>query len=276
MLSPRRGGASRGNDWRVTMKNSGTRRTPSIQSLGRGLTILEAVAASGEPVPLKDLTALLGIDRSSVFRLATTLERHRFLAVAPGGADYVLGPSVWRLSRKCGQNMLTSLCREQLRKLSVETGETAHLAVREGTFALFIDHCTPNARVVTVLGQTGELVPLHCSAHGKALIADMTAAQLAVLFGSTKLPARTKRTIGTVGRLAKACARITAQGVSFDEGEDVDELRCVAAPIRDQDGTIVASIGISAPVTRFPQSRWAPVSLQVADAAHAVARTLTR
>ena len=81
------------------MSKSG-RETPSIQSLGRGLSILEAVADSSDPVPLKDLTALLGIDRSSVFRLANTLKRRRFLASPFGRKDYILGPSIWRLSRK--------------------------------------------------------------------------------------------------------------------------------------------------------------------------------
>ncbi len=66
--------------------------TPSIQSLGRGLSILEAVAESPEPVPLKQLTDLLGIDRSSVFRLANTLRRRRFLANPKGRKDYILGP----------------------------------------------------------------------------------------------------------------------------------------------------------------------------------------
>jgi DNA-binding IclR family transcriptional regulator len=60
------------------MKKRATLETPSIQSLGRGLTILEAVAESTEPVALKQLTGLLGIDRSSIFRLANTLRQRRF------------------------------------------------------------------------------------------------------------------------------------------------------------------------------------------------------
>jgi IclR family acetate operon transcriptional repressor len=60
------------------MRKKGTLETPSIQSLGRGLTILEAVAESPEPVALRELTGLLGIDRSSVFRLANTLRQRRF------------------------------------------------------------------------------------------------------------------------------------------------------------------------------------------------------
>jgi DNA-binding IclR family transcriptional regulator len=252
------------------MKKKGTRETPSIQSLGRGLSILEAVAEAAEPVPLKHLTELLGIDRSSVFRLATTLKRRRFLAIPAGRTDYILGPSVWRLSRKHGQRMLTSLCRDHLRALSTRTGETAHLAIRDGAYALFIDHCAPPNRVLSVLGQTGELVPLHCSAHGKALIADLRAAELKTLFGAGRLSPHTRRTITTTARLARECSRISAQGFATDDGEDVAELRCVAAPIRDQDGSIVASIGISAPVTRFPVSRYPIASKQVAEAARSI------
>jgi DNA-binding IclR family transcriptional regulator len=255
------------------MRKSG-RETPSIQSLGRGLSILEAVADSSDPVPLKALTALLGIDRSSVFRLANTLRRRRFLASPSGRKDYILGPSIWRLSRKYGQNMLITLCREQLRSLSSKTGETSHLAVREGTHALFIDHCAPTNRVVTVRGQTGELIPLHCSAHGKALLADLGLAELKALFGGSTLPRHTQRTLGSVAELAKVCTRNRARGFAIDDGEDLEEVRCVAAPIRDEDGAVVASIGISAPMTRFPASRYAATGRRVCTAARRISASL--
>src|SRR5512145_2198293 len=103
------------------MKKRGTLETPSIQSLGRGLTILEAVAESTEPVALKQLTGLLGIDRSSVFRLANTLRQRRFLANPDGRKEYILGPSAWRLSRKYGQSTFIPLCHEHLRQLGVKT-----------------------------------------------------------------------------------------------------------------------------------------------------------
>src|ERR687884_1630887 len=71
--------------------------TPAIQSLDRGLAILEAGAASPAAVPLKQLTDLIGIDRSSVFRLANTLRQRRFLANPKGSKDYILRPAAWRV-----------------------------------------------------------------------------------------------------------------------------------------------------------------------------------
>ena len=106
--------------------------TPAIQSLDRGLAILEAVATSAAPVPLKRLTDLIGIDRSSVFRLANTLRQRRFLANPKGSNDYILGPSAWRLSRRYGRTVLGTFFHHYLQDLSATLGETSHFAVREG------------------------------------------------------------------------------------------------------------------------------------------------
>jgi IclR family acetate operon transcriptional repressor len=256
------------------MTTKARRGTPSIQSLDRGLSILEAVALSRDPVPLKDLTELLGIDRSNAFRLANTLRQRRFLSNPDGSKEYVLGPATWRLARRYGRHRLVTLCHDHVRALGEETGETAHLAVREGSQALFLDHHVAEGQVVTVSGQTGEYVPLHNTAHGKALIADCTRADLRTILADAPLRATTRRTIVSLDRLADACARIRAEGIAVDDGEFVEEVRCVAAPVRDQDGRIVASVGISAPTARFPLKRFAATSRQVSEIARAIGATL--
>src|SRR6266481_2021200 len=167
------------------MPNSAApRETQPIQSLDRGLVILEAVANSNDPVSLAELTNLVGIDRSSVFRLAFTLKRRGFLTYPAGRKDFILGPALWRLSHRYDWGtMLIRVSQEHLKQLSKQTNETAHLAVREGKHALFIDHATAN-HVIAISGQTGEMVPLHCTAHGKALLADLGYEELERLFGS--------------------------------------------------------------------------------------------
>src|SRR5262245_47298560 len=127
------------------MPNDLARQGQFIQSLDRGLTILEAVANSKDPVSLGELTDILGIDRNSVFRLANTLRRRGFLASPAGRKDYILGSSMWRLSHRYDWgNMLVQVSHPQLKLLANQTKETAHLAVREGKQALFIDHADAN------------------------------------------------------------------------------------------------------------------------------------
>jgi IclR family acetate operon transcriptional repressor len=240
----------------ATSKKAASKETPPIQSLDRGLIILEAVANSSTPLSLSELTSVLEIDRSSVFRLANTLKRRGFLAYPAGRKDYILGPALWRLSHQYDWGtMLIRVSREHMKQLASQTNETAHLAVREGKHALFIDHAAAN-HVIAVSGQTGESVPLYCTAHGKALLADLNQQELVTLFGDGPLRAYTKQTIATIPQLARVCTQIKAQGFSSDDGELQEGVRCVAAPIRAENGSIIGSIGISAPVIRFPKERY--------------------
>ena len=194
--------------------------TPPVQSVERALSLLEAVARSAEPVPLASLTDVLGIDPSSVFRLANTLKRRGFLANPNGRKHYVLGPAVWRLSREYDwSRMLISICREAVKALAMRTGETAHLAVREGREVFFIDHYASGDQGVIVAGQTGKLMPLHCTAHGKALLADFGLAELRALYGATPLERYTARTSVSLPDLAKACSSVRAEGFAADDGE---------------------------------------------------------
>ncbi|PWU07533.1 MAG: hypothetical protein C5B51_09875 [Terriglobia bacterium] len=251
-------------------------QTPLIQSLDRGLVILEAVARSKKPVSLGDLTAILGIDRSSVFRLANTLKRRGFLACPAGRKDYILGPVVWRLSRQYDwSNMLIRVSHEHLQLLASQTNETAHLAIREARQALFIDHVAAN-NLIAIAGQTGELVPLYCTAHGKALLADYDERGLRMLFGAGPLRSYTKQTIVSLERLAEVCAQIKEQGFATDDEELQAGIRCVAAPVRDQDGIIIGSIGISAPLLRFPEERYRICGEQVRGVAQQISQQLSR
>jgi IclR family transcriptional regulator, acetate operon repressor len=224
-----------------------------IQSLDRGLIILESAAKAGRPVSLAELAALFGIDRSSAFRLADTLKRRGFLACPRNSNGYVLGPSMWRLAQAYDWSQaLVRIARPFLQSLADQSNETAHLAIREGDEALFIDNVL-GGHLITVSGQVGELVPLHCTAHGKALLADYDTAQLRALLGGRPLKSYTPHTQTAVERLAESCAEIRAHGFIADESEYQDSLRCVAAPVRDRDGSVIGSIGISAPAARMPE-----------------------
>lgn len=228
-----------------------TTQIPFIQSLDRGLTILQAVARSSQPVSLGELAELLGIDRSSAFRLAHTLRRRGFLSCPPNRKDYILGSSMWYLTHHYNWNdMLVRVANQELKQLAARLNETAHLAIREGKNALFIDSAAAN-HVIAVSGQAGELVPLYCTAHGKALLADSDEADLRSIFGGGPLPRYTRNTITGLPALARDCALAAKRGYATDDAEFREELRCIAAPIRVEDEVIIGSIGISAPASRF-------------------------
>jgi DNA-binding IclR family transcriptional regulator len=94
------------------------------------------------------------------------------------------------------------------------------------------------------------LVPLHCTAYGKALLADADEGELHALFGSEQLHRYTKNTMTSIKELSKDCALIKKRGFATDDAEYAEDVRCVAAPIR-ANNLIVGSIGVSAPQARF-------------------------
>jgi IclR family acetate operon transcriptional repressor len=248
-------------------------QVPFIQSLDRGLTILQFIARSKQPVSLGELAELIGIDRSSAFRLAHTLRRRGFLSCPPGRKDYVLGSSMWMLSRQYDwSNMLVKVAHPELKLLATQINETAHLAIREGKRALFIDSAHAN-HVIAIAGQTGELVPLYCTAHGKALLADADEASLRKQFGPGPLEKYTPTTMTTIKSLAKECAAIGEQGYATDDSEYLAGVRCIAAPIRFGND-IVGSIGISAPASRFAKSTYPDYAKKVRSVADRIGEHL--
>ncbi len=246
----------------------GAVETPPVQSVERALSLLEAVAGSVDPVPLARLTEILGIDPSSVFRLANTLKRRGFLANPNGRKHYVLGPAIWRLSRAYDwSGMLISVCRDAVKALASRTGETAHLAIRDAREVFFIDHHACGDQGIIVPGQTGKRMPLHCTAHGKSLLVDFGLAELKALYGSTPLERYTPRTCVSLPDLARACTDVRAHGFSLDDREYLEDVSCVAAPIRDRGGVVIGSIGVSAPVSRMLEARRSVLAQHVCDTA---------
>ena len=141
-----------------------------------------------------------------------------------------------------------------VKALATRTGETAHLAVREGREVFFIDHHASGDQGVIVPGQTGKLMPLHCTAHGKSLLADFGLAELKALYGSDSARAlhrpHLRLAAGPRQGVRPACEPTAFPSTTASTWKTS---RCVAAPIRDRGGLVIGSIGVSAPATRMSE-----------------------
>lgn len=245
-----------------------------IQSVDRALQLLETVGQSVTPVSLGELTSVLGMDRSSVCRLAQTLRRRGYLIQLRDSKHYTLGSAIWRLAR-CSQwpDVLGPLARDSVIALAEAAGETAHVAVREQEQVVFVEQQLANRPVGVSFG-TSRVEPLHCTALGKALLADCRPDELHAIFPGKSLLALTPKTIGSVDKLAAECERVRRDGYAVDDEEFHQGVRCVAAPVRDGSGEVVAAIGISAPANRLPKSRLSAVGATVIRAAATLSERL--
>jgi DNA-binding IclR family transcriptional regulator len=226
------------------------KRTPTIQSVERALILLAEVGRVDQPLSLRELAGVLGIDRSSVFRLAWTLQCRGFLVQLPDRKHYAVGPAIQRLADQARwADIFNRFGQQCAATLADETNEVAHLAVREGQIAIIVLDQHPELKADEV-NPGGSVVPLHCTAIGKALLMQFNRDELASLYGPNKLPIMTKKTIQSMDQLIFDCDLARERGFTLDDEEFHDGVRCVAAPVKDRGG-IVAAVGVSTTTGRF-------------------------
>jgi len=228
-----------------------------IQSLARGLKILELLGQVQDGVSITELAACLGVDKASASRLVATLARYGYAEKDEQTRRYHLGPQVVSLSRSVLARLpLREAAKPFLCQLMESTGECAHLAVPAQGKVLYIDQVESPA-TLRVNAQVGTLNPLHCTALGKALLA----------FGDLELPPTlesfTLHTLTDPGRLRKNLEQVRTQGYAVDDEEFDIGVRCIAVPVFDFRGKVVGSIGISGPATRVTPERLPELAMRV-------------
>jgi IclR family KDG regulon transcriptional repressor len=220
-----------------------------MQTLARGLLILDLIADTDRALGVTEIANLLHLDKSSVSRLVKTLVNYDYVQPDSGSRGYVLGKRVRQISWHYLNRMpVREKAKPYLYRLVEQTGECAHTAVYSGGKALMIDDVEAEASL-RVVGGIGRLIPLHCTAVGKALLA----------FSDLPLPASLDReTARTIIDHAAFCAHldeIRVQGYALDDEEHQEGVRCMAAPVYDYMGAAVAAIGISGPCVRVTDDR---------------------
>jgi DNA-binding IclR family transcriptional regulator len=220
-----------------------------IQSLARGLKILDLLGQSPEGLSVTELAEVLGVDKGSASRLVSTLARYGYAEKDELTRRYHLGGQVVALSRSVLSRLpLREAAKPYLRQLMEHTGECAHLAVAAQGQALYIDQVESPA-TLRVNAQVGTLNPLHCTALGKVLLA------FGDLAPPAELAAFTPQTITDPQALHQALAEVRRLGYAVDDEEFDPGVRCIAVPVFDLRGKLVGSMGISGPSTRVTRQR---------------------
>jgi IclR family transcriptional regulator, KDG regulon repressor len=218
---------------------------PEIQSLGRGLKILERLANAPEGLGITELAAEFEVDKGSMSRLLQTLASYGFAEKDADTRRYRLGPQIVRLSRVLlAQMPLRETAKPFLRQLVDATGECAHLAILAQGQALYIDQVETPADLRVATG-VGTMAPLHATALGKVFLA-WAGAPL-----PQALQSFTIRTITDAPSLVHHLDLVRAQGFAVDDEEYQYGVRCLAGPVFDFRDKCVGAIGISGPSSRL-------------------------
>jgi IclR family acetate operon transcriptional repressor len=246
--------------------------TGSAKALVKGIALVDAVAASESGLRLVELVDVSGLPRPTVLRLLEALREHGLLALNQSGG-YVLGPrvAVW------GQRYVDGLdvraqAEDLMQALAAETRETCFLGVRDDQCVLYVAK-VDSPQAVRPAARVGSRNPLHSTAIGKVLLAFAPADVVQrCLLGP--LEPKTVNTITDPEQLAAEFARVRERGYSIDAIENEEGVHCVAAPVRDHSGSVVAGMSVSAPAYRFGSDDLPRLAPRVISAAEALSRRI--
>lgn len=233
------------------------------------MAILEILAEARE-LGVSEVARRLGLSKGSVHRLLTTLATCGYVEKNPGNDRYRLTYRMFLVGGRAAERYrLPELAAPVMEQLALETGENVNLGVLEGRRVINL-HRVPGRHPVRLHLDISGGAPAHATGLGKVLLASLPPEALRRLLGRAPLERLTPRTIRTRTALRRELEVVAARGYAVDDEECSLGLRCVAAPIRDARGTVVAAISVAAPAFRLPRERLVSLAAKVMAAAREI------
>ena len=247
-----------------TMRNSPG--APGVlKTIRKAFAVVECLEAHG-PLRLTELANALGLDKATARRLLVSLEAAGYLRRDPETSRYALSLKFFQIGAAVLRGMeLRKVAAPFLEELWRAVSEIANLAVLSHGVGLIVEKIgKPEPLRLGV--QVGEPFPLHSTGVGKVLLAHAAPEARRLLLAQGPLERFTPHTMTDPKRLEAALAEIRALGYAFDLEETTEGVRCVATPIRDYRGQVVAALSTSSHATRFTRKRMRDVTPLVVEA----------
>jgi len=242
--------------------------TVGTGTLGKAMTVLEAVALADRPMRFTDVLAISGQPRGTLHRQLSHLVHEGLLELR---ADHVYVPGLRLLklaSASWARNEFRAVAAPFLEALHGETGETVHLGVLRGREIIYLDK-VESRQAVRMNSQIGNASPVYCTGVGKAALSTLDPAALDVILSGIEFQRFTQQTIVDRATLLGELEVVRRSGVAFDREEHEPGIRCVAAPVCDAARSLVAGVSVTGPAYRVGQEKldaWVPLVRRAADA----------
>lgn len=231
------------------MGNSLSGDNSAVQSVDRALQILEILAQRGD-AGVTDIAGDLGVHKSTASRLLSALLSRNLVEQVSDRGRYRLGMGLVRLAGTVSSNLDTvSGSRSVTRSLADQYGETVNIAVLDDNRVLYVDQVA-GSHIMTMRSWLGQIVPIHCTATGKALVAWLPDKERKSTFPK-KFEKLSTNTITSELAFEKELEKVRKLGYAIADEEMEDGFTAVAAPIRDSHQDVVATIVVSGPTTRM-------------------------
>jgi len=246
--------------------SSGAAKAPgSIQVIERMMSLLDALAASPDPASLKQLAGTTELHPSTAHRILAAMTQARFVERQDAGT-YRLGIRLLELGNIVKSRInLREVALPYMQELHERIGEAINLGIRHDDEIVYLERTSSGRSLVRVVYLVGGRAPLHLTSLGKLFLAAEPAAYVRDYAKRTGLPGKTPHSLTTLLALEKELDKVRRHGIAYDDEEAELGLKCVAAPIHDDEGTIIAALSVSAPADRH-DPEWARQVRETADA----------
>ena len=247
--------------------------TPTIQVLDRSISLLRRIADSPEPLNANQLAQLCKLNRTTAWRILTTLEQHGLIERDPFTQHYTISLELGRLAASASSGRLLRSSRAVLEGLADETGEQVSLGIPTVYGFNFVEHVQPRSstQIPRWLSPSG---PLHATASGKVFLSFLPPDERAALLQGP-LERFTPNTIVTAVELEEQVRRAVVDGYAVGNAEYNSLSSAVCAPVTDLEGHLVAVVSLWGPSQRLDLAVLRQIGPQVRDAAALIETRLT-
>ena len=264
------------NPWQSFETKEARQSGKGVGLLEKAVDILDAVGSAPGQYRSAELMDIIGMPRSSFYRVAHALVRRGLLRTDGEDQTYHLGYRFLGMAKRDGFNHNIIVAAEaQLRRLRDLAGETVYLCILDGEEVVVLDRYD-SPYDIRSRTKVGGRKPLYCSSEGKAFLAFLRREKVKELLPRLSYERKTGRTICDPESLDAQLSVIKFRGYATDEGEALDGVRCIGAPILNDEGVAVAAIGVAGPMFRFSSERAADVGTEAVAAAKRIAETLAQ
>jgi IclR family pca regulon transcriptional regulator len=233
---------------KLKRENSEERATDFVESLDRGLRLLQKFGSTSGPMTLSDLARAVEIPRATARRILFTLERGGF--VATDGKLFTLTPHVLTLAASfLRSSQVVTVLQPVLDRIATSAQEISSLAVLDSEEVVFIARGSP-ARVFSAGLDIGYRLPAFCTSVGRVMLGQFDDAELASRLAKMRREPMTAQTVTDPKALLAAISSDRDSGYSLVDREAEPHFRSVSVPIHRYDGTIIAAINMGAHVDR--------------------------
>ncbi|MDR2503584.1 MAG: IclR family transcriptional regulator [Deltaproteobacteria bacterium] len=247
--------------------------TPPIQALEKAIAVFETICMSDAPMRISDMARALGMNKTTVFRILQTFISLGYVNQEIGTDRYAATLKVAAFSNLVLNRIeIRHIARDIMRALSQEVHDSVHLSIKDRDEAVIIEKIESD-EATRISFHIGRRSPLYTTGTGKIMLAFMPADQLEQYLARASFFAHTPTTLTAPDALKAELEQIRETGVAFDRGENKVGVSCVAAPIHDYSGRLVAGVSIVGPTYRV-SADFDTLAPKVAAAARSISMRL--